>query len=207
MESADLYRAGLISHLVEDNPHYALCGAMARSLGSESQATQQNPVNPAALDNLLDDMHAGDDDTLELDPMADPYWSKFMLIPPQPLPLDRLTGDPNSFQNVLASAAKCFGAPTLEDVVKRICDTAPMTVKPHTAPSSEYDSNSNPELGNQWAADTLLGLMNADPLSAKAWFRLTNACADPKMTLKAAVELETKVNIVSFRRIFVTLYW
>lgn len=197
IESAELYRAGLLTHLVEDSPHYSLCGAMGRSLGSESQAVQQNPVHSAALDNLLDDLHAGDDDTLELDPMADPYWSKFMLIPPQPLPLDRLTAEPNAFQNILESAAKCFSAPTMEDVIKRVADAAPMTVKPHAAPSSEYEIDANPELKNQWAADTLLGLMNADPLSAKAWLRLTSVCADPKMSLKSALELETRVNIVS----------
>jgi hypothetical protein len=58
------------------------------------------PAHPDALDLLLDDFHVCDISDLELDPMEDPYWDQFMLIPVQPLPVEEMTVDNDSFDSM-----------------------------------------------------------------------------------------------------------
>lgn len=46
-----------------------------------------------------------------------------------------------------------------------------------------------------WASQALLSLESCDPLAAKAWYKLTEISANPKMSLKEALQLEMHVNL------------
>jgi hypothetical protein len=61
------------------------------------------PFSDESLDMLLNDMSPFDieEDDLSLNPMADPFWEKIMLVKPSKIDWDYQTIDNNSFESML----------------------------------------------------------------------------------------------------------
>lgn len=91
--------------------------------------------------------------------------------------------------------AACFNAPTLEEAVSRVVGAAPQELYPPVP----FDTERGPDFVDtyHWTAEALLSLDKCDPLAAKAWYKLTELTANPKISLKDALKLELHVNTVS----------
>lgn len=125
----------------------------------------------------------------------------------------------------LVEVSACFNAPTAEEAFKRVASAAPGVLYPPPAYDAVRDLNFVDRY--HWASATLRHMEKCDPLAVKvtkvfmskcfnhhmhscsydllpelsyqAWYRLTKLCADPKMSLKNALQLETHVNTVRTR--------
>lgn len=192
IQAADLYEMGILTHLVLENPHFMLCDALGHSIGSTSQAYQQLPAHQDALGLLLDTMHAGDDDGME-DPMKDPIWDKMMLVKPDEFKAEKFKHHPSDIENFYEEIAACFNAPSLEEAVRRVTDTAPQKLIPPAPFGAEKKLDSVDEYN--WAAEALLSLEQCDPLAAKVWYKFTEISANPKFPLKDALKLEAHLNL------------
>jgi len=148
----DLYKLGLLTHLVEDEAYVSLADALAHTIPSKSAVSKGSVVEADSLEELLDTMHV-EENTLG-DPLSHEAWDKFLLVPPNredARPRDDELDDDNDLFNSRDDIMKCFNG-TPEMAIKKLA-----------------------EFNKPWALDAIDKISSVDRSLLNTWWKVTES--------------------------------
>eukprot|EP01041_Mallomonas_annulata_P006127 gene6127-12405_t len=173
----DAFSLGLVTHLVEEEPHISLCNALAHTISPRAleKSTQTESVDIDALPDLIEALHG----EWDIDVLDDEMWNKVLLVP-----MDgesEVFNDPSfSAEDAYTLAADiqhCFSTDDIQETVVRLREIA------------------SKESGAPWATRALSNMEQLHPLLLHAWYKLTGIAG--KGGLEAVLEAEERVNSVT----------
>ena len=162
----DMRELGLLTHIVEEEPHVSLTHALAHTIPQDDyiKSEQTSAVDDKALAQLLDTMDVNDISD-EVEGMMDhELWDKMMLVKPIPVSdHDLFGGDAGvesgagvDLEDHAAGISECFGGDDVEECKSKL---EKMTSEP-------------------WAKQALEQLNGTSPQLLQTWFKLTRVAAN-----------------------------
>eukprot|EP00600_Ochromonadales_sp_CCMP1393_P006605 CAMPEP_0174958028 /NCGR_PEP_ID=MMETSP0004_2-20121128/2400_1 /TAXON_ID=420556 /ORGANISM="Ochromonas sp., Strain CCMP1393" /LENGTH=352 /DNA_ID=CAMNT_0016206203 /DNA_START=188 /DNA_END=1246 /DNA_ORIENTATION=+ len=177
----DLYMLGLLTHIVEEEPHFTLADSLAHTFPDDdsSKWVQGSTVDPSSLETLLDAMHIymPDEDAVGgagKSLLSHPVWNQAMLVPPQPIPIDSFFESEEAkereedFEDIQSEVIHCFGPDDIAECRQRIQLLA--------AEQSSKQQQGVPS--SLWAVHALKQWDSIQPPAlVEEWFSVTKAAA------------------------------
>lgn len=162
----DMRCLGLLTHIVEDEPHNSLLHALGHTIDDtdDSKAFQAAPVDADMIEELLDIMDAENDH--EQSVMDSDEWDKHMLVKPEPISEDIFFEDDSKkedLQDIVEEVQYVFEPNDIEECKARLLQNT-----------------------STWSAGLAAKMDKIDPEILISWFKLT--------ALATQNELETVCN-------------
>jgi len=170
----DMFVLGLLTHIVEEQPHLTLADALAHTVPTDDdrKAVQSSAVDASALSDLLDSMHIYMQDD-SMDVLSHPVWDKVMLVTPQPIPVksffesEEAQAREEDLEDVSTDIVHCFSSDDVAECRRRTQQLA----------TEQQAQQQRGEEGSSWAVRALQAWDEIEPALVQDWFMLTKAAA------------------------------
>lgn len=164
----DMRCLGLLTHIVEDEPHNALLHGLGHTIDDTDafKAYQPKPVDVDMIDELLDIMDSENDH--EMSVMDSPLWDKHMLVRPEPISEDIFFDDDSKkedLEDIAEEVQYVFQSDDIEECRTRLQATS-----------------------SPWAQGLVERMNNIGPEILVSWFKLTSLAAENELATVCMAE-------------------
>lgn len=173
LKADDMYALGLVTHIVEEDPHDTIADAIAHTVPESliSKRVQMDSVDASCIPDILDTMHVGCD----LDVMSGEVWDRLMLVKPaEELSMSDTAADQSQLIPLIQIIQECYSTDDYQETIRRLQSHAPQS---------------------EILAQALQAIQTIDPKTLQSWYDITRLATTQSVEAVYAAEIRANVGM------------